>query len=197
MAAAAVTNPLAAALRQRQILDVKKQIADAAGASSWNALLPQLTPGAGTGLNSNTVKHTPDGFIKIGAYTLKKEGDSYHVLQSSDTWLRLKGGYRRRTARRHHTEPRRTRKATLPPLTSTMPSLSAWYKNLFDRLGWTVLAKAQGKAYRVAAYKKSIASFLQTVNHVSQEYESHNRQHDLNVFRLHVRALQEYTDRHL
>jgi hypothetical protein len=108
----------------------------------------------------------------------------------------LKGGNRRRT-RRHHAEPRRTRKATLPPLASTMPSISAWYKNLFDRLGWAVLAKAQGKTYRVAAYKKSIASFLQTANHVGQEYENHNRQHDLNVFRLHVRALQDYTNRHL
>lgn len=52
-----------------------------------------------------------------------------------------------------------------------------------------VLAKAKGHHDKVTQYKKSIDRFLKSVEHVSAEYESRNRQHDLNVLRMHVEEL--------
>ncbi len=60
-----------------------------------------------------------------------------------------------------------------------------------------MLAKAQGKTYRVTAYKQSINTLLKTIDHVSAEYEGHNRKHDLNVMKSHVIALQKYVVKHL
>jgi hypothetical protein len=78
-----------------------------------------------------------------------------------------------------------------------MPSITYWYTHLFGRLGWVMLAKEQGKTYRVTAYKQSINSLLKTIDHVAAEYEEHNRKHDLNVMKMHVVALQNYVKKHL
>ena len=39
---------------------------------------------------------------------------------------------------------------------------------------------------KIATYKHSLQHFLDTVNHVSAEYENHNRKHDLNVLKMNV-----------
>ena len=98
---------------------------------------------------------------------------------------------------------RKTRKASrrlaprIPTFASTNVSISHWYKKVFDRLGWTVLAAAQGYNYRVTAYKKSVENLLKTIDHVAAEYEDHNRLHDLKVMKMHVEVLHDYVEKHL
>ncbi len=106
---------------------------------------------------------------------------------------------RRHTARRSSTVHRSTRKAnhSLPMYASTMKGIQHWHVRTFEKLGWMVLAKAKGYNYKVDAYKKSIENLLKTIDHVSAEYENHNRKHDLNVIRMNVKCLQDYVQKHL
>jgi hypothetical protein len=88
---------------------------------------------------------------------------------------------------------RQTRKRVshrLPEQANTLHGLHHWHKHLFEHLGWMVLAKAKGHKDKVAQYKKSIQRFLKSVDHVSEEYESRNRKHDLHVLRMHVEELE-------
>lgn len=83
----------------------------------------------------------------------------------------------------------KTRKR-LPARAATFAGVSYWYKDVMERLGWTIIAQAKGYKDKVAAYKNSIKRLLATIDHISAEYESHNRKHDLNVMRMNVEELQ-------
>lgn len=73
-----------------------------------------------------------------------------------------------------------------------MFSISNWYKNIFERLGWTVILSAKGYDNKVAQYRESIDRLLATINHVASEYENHDRKHDLRVMRMNLEALKEF-----
>jgi hypothetical protein len=96
---------------------------------------------------------------------------------------------------------RQTRKAQklskLPPLMGTQSGLDKWHDAMFEKLGWMVLAKEKGLDYKVDAYKKSLERLILMTKHVSSEYESHNRKHDLNVTLLNVMCLKSFVDKHL
>lgn len=93
---------------------------------------------------------------------------------------------------------RQTRKAQkLSPLMGTQHGLEKWQKGMFEKLGWMVLAKEKGLDYKVQTYKKSLDRLIASIKHVSSEYESHNRKHDLNVTLLNVMCLKSFVDKHL
>ena len=100
---------------------------------------------------------------------------------------------------RRHTLRRSTRKAnhSLPMYAATMQGIQKWHIRTFEKLGWMVLAKAKGYSYKIDTYKKSIESLLKTIDHVSAEYENHNRIHDLKVMRMNVKYLQDYVENNL
>jgi hypothetical protein len=83
----------------------------------------------------------------------------------------------------------------LPRNDATMNGISAWYKDVFERLGWMILAKAKGFNDKIVSYKNSIKRLLKTIDHVSAEYESANRKHDLGVLRMNLMALWEHVQR--
>ena len=85
----------------------------------------------------------------------------------------------------------------LPRYASTMYALHKWYQTLCEKLGWIVIAKAKGYDDKVAQYKRSIAHFLKSAEHLKGEYEDHNRQHDLNVLHMNVKELQNYVNKNL
>ena len=96
---------------------------------------------------------------------------------------------------------RQTRKAQklpkLPSLMGTQSGIDKWHDVMFDKLGWMVLAKEKGLDYKVEAYKKSLVRLVAMIKHVSSEYESHNRKHDLNVTLLNVMCLKSFVEKHL
>ena len=80
----------------------------------------------------------------------------------------------------------------IPRYAGTMMGIHSWYKCMFQKLGWMVLAKGKGYDHKIENYKISIANLLKTIDHVSKEYESKNRKHDLNVLKMHVLHLQKF-----
>jgi hypothetical protein len=68
---------------------------------------------------------------------------------------------------------------------------------MFEKLGWMVLAKEEGLDYKISTYKKSLARLIASIKHVSSEYESADRKHDLHVLLLRVMCLKDFVDKHL
>jgi hypothetical protein len=83
----------------------------------------------------------------------------------------------------------------LPKYTGTFYGLHRWYKRIFEKVGWLVLAKAKGYTGKIEEYKRGIARFLKTVDHVSGEYSNVDRKHDLNVLKMNMLALQGFVNR--
>jgi len=86
--------------------------------------------------------------------------------------------------------PGYTRKSkSLPENAETFHGLHHWHKEMFEKLGWMVLAKAKGMDYKITVYKKSIDRLIQSIRHVSKEYEEADRKHDLNVLLMQAECL--------
>lgn len=79
---------------------------------------------------------------------------------------------------------------------STYDGLFYWYNKMLEKLGWIVMAKAKGRKEKISHYKRSIVHFLKTAEHLKNEYENHNRKHDLNVLILNVKELQSFVTKH-
>lgn len=90
-----------------------------------------------------------------------------------------------------------TRRNSLPTQTVTINSISKWYTHLFDKLGWMVLAKKNGCAYKISDYKKSINHLLKAIEHLMDEYKNHNRKYDLNVMLKTTMVLRDFVTKHL
>ena len=90
------------------------------------------------------------------------------------------------------TRRNRGKTAKLPRHAATLQYINYWHKSLFEKLGWMILADAQGYNSKIAEYKKSIDSFLETAAHLSSEYENHNRKHDINVMIMNVKLLKAH-----
>ena len=84
----------------------------------------------------------------------------------------------------------RKNRTTLPRNASTMHQLNHWHKHAFTHLGWMVLAKAKGMDAKVKQYKMSVNRLCDSIKHLMNEYENHNRKHDLNVMLMQVEVLQ-------
>ena len=78
---------------------------------------------------------------------------------------------------------------SLPENAATFHGLHHWHKEIFEKLGWMVLAKAKGMDYKISVYKKSIDHLIKSIKHVSAEYEEADRKHDLNVLLMQAECL--------
>jgi hypothetical protein len=90
--------------------------------------------------------------------------------------------------------PRSTRKVKLsflPEISATFNGLHRWHKDMFEKLGWMVLAKAKGMDYKITVYKKCINNLINSIKHVSAEYKDPDRKHDLNVLLMQVECLKD------
>lgn len=79
---------------------------------------------------------------------------------------------------------------------STRSALQRWHDEMFEKLGWMVLAKEKGMDYKIDTYKKSLDNLIKTIKHVSSEYEDHNRKHDLHVLLRDVECLESFVTKH-
>ena len=80
----------------------------------------------------------------------------------------------------------------LPKHSATLDGVHHWYKSVFEKLGWMVLADAKGYNFKVSTYKKSIDHLIKTIEHLMKEYEGHNRLHDLKVLLMNTKVLQAH-----
>lgn len=80
---------------------------------------------------------------------------------------------------------------------NTMKGLHGWYVAKYEKLGWMVLAKAQGHDSKVAEYKRGIDRLLASIKHVMGEYRDPDRIHDLNVLHIKTMILRDFVHKHL
>jgi len=85
-------------------------------------------------------------------------------------------------------------KMTLPRYESSLYGIRNWYKNMFERFGWVLLAKAKGNTYKVRTYKRDINELLKTIKHTIPSYEEKNRKHDLYIILKHVQVLKKHAN---
>lgn len=92
----------------------------------------------------------------------------------------------------------RTRKAPrINPHMNTTHTLQHWFKQMYEKTGWMVLAKAKGYDYKVANYKKSIQHLLESLKYVMGEYTDPDRIHDLKVLYAETVVLRDFAAKHL
>jgi len=97
--------------------------------------------------------------------------------------------------RRNNNTRKNGNNGKLNPLMGTMHGVQEWYVGKFEKLGWMVLAKEEGNMEKIAEYKKSIEHLLEVIEHLSGEYEDHDRKHDLAVLAKKTKCLLSFVNK--
>lgn len=97
----------------------------------------------------------------------------------------------RRSKRTTRKEPR------IPEMMGTMFGVNRWFRAMYEKLGWMVLAKAKGLTHKVVEYKRNLARLVRMIEQLMSEYMNMNRIHDLKVLHIEARTLLAYVNKHL
>ena len=92
---------------------------------------------------------------------------------------------------------RSTRKEIRIPEVGTMFGVNRWFRAMYEKLGWMVLAKAKGLDQKVVEYKRSLKRLVRMIEQLMSEYMNVNRIHDLRVLHMEAKALLAYVNKHL
>ena len=74
----------------------------------------------------------------------------------------------------------------------TYEGLHAWFKGLFEHLGWMVLAKADGRYDKVKVYKKSIEHLLMALEEKQKTISNADKKADLHIMHAKVQQLRSF-----
>jgi len=95
-----------------------------------------------------------------------------------------------KTARRKPNMFRKSIKKIPCRYSSTMQGIQAWYKNMFEHLGWMVLAKEKYKLDdKIVSYKKSLDRLVEAIECKMQNVEGNDRKDDLQIILDNVKIL--------
>jgi len=78
---------------------------------------------------------------------------------------------------------------------ATFQGLNCWYKHLFEKLGWMILAKSRGMEDKLTMYKTSLSRFKHAIEHKLSHTKDHDRKHDLNVMHHNIKILIEHAEK--
>ena len=78
-----------------------------------------------------------------------------------------------------------------------MFGVNRWFRAMYEKLGWMVLAKAKGLDQKVVEYKRSLKRLVRMIEQLMSEYMNVNRIHDLRVLHMEAKALLAYVNKHL
>jgi hypothetical protein len=77
---------------------------------------------------------------------------------------------------------------------ATFHGLNCWYKYLFEKLGWMLLAKSHGHQLQIDAYKNSVNELI---NHLTQKTKSTvdiDNKNDLKILLKNSKILKKYVN---
>jgi Mg2+ and Co2+ transporter CorA len=85
----------------------------------------------------------------------------------------------------------RTRKIKIPGTCceTTFKGLNTWYKSVFEKLGWMVLAKQYGMTDQVNVYVNSIYRIHMAIEQKIKKTQDSDRLEDLRVMKKNVQIL--------
>ena len=87
------------------------------------------------------------------------------------------------------TQSRKRNDLKLPQYSMTKHALQIWYKSMFEKLGWMILAKAKDHEYKISCYKRSVKELI--------KHADPDRLHDINVIKMNAVFLDKFVTKHL
>jgi hypothetical protein len=79
---------------------------------------------------------------------------------------------------------------------ATMHGLEIWYKHLFQKLGWMILAKNRGFMDKITLYKTDLARFKEAIDHkVKVHVKEIDHKQDLMIMHHNVCLLIEHVNK--
>jgi len=77
----------------------------------------------------------------------------------------------------------------------TFNGLHEWHKNMFEHLGWMVLAKSHGMTDKIAVYKTSLIRLKHSLEEKIKSTREKDRKDDLYVLHMNVSTLIEHAEK--
>ena len=74
----------------------------------------------------------------------------------------------------------------------TVPGLYQWYKSLFERFGWMMLAKHHGMTYKLDTYKKELTLLCDSICERLKNIHDEDHRDDLRIMQKNVEILIKY-----
>jgi regulation of enolase protein 1 (concanavalin A-like superfamily) len=73
---------------------------------------------------------------------------------------------------------------------ATMYGMNMWYKYLFEKLGWMILAEHDNYSHKIIEYKRGIEHFLKAVSEKISYVNEKDRKVDLQILKRNTEILQ-------
>lgn len=99
--------------------------------------------------------------------------------------------------RSHRKNIRKTSKNMLFQHEATMYDIQHWFKHLFEKLGWMILAKHYGYRYKISAYKESLKHLKKTIENKMATIQEKDRLEDLKILHHRLCILMDHVQKDL
>ena len=83
----------------------------------------------------------------------------------------------------------RTRKIPGNCCETTFHGLNKWYKSMFEKLGWMVLAKERGMTDKVKAYVNSLYRIHMAIEQKMKKTDDKDKMEDLRIMKKNIQIL--------